>query len=59
MNEYLFYYHDTLEVNGYTAPLIWYFKTKADSIMEAIRQFTEFAGDEDKLIQIIIKGNLQ
>jgi hypothetical protein len=48
-----------LEVNGYTAPLIWYFKTKADSIMEAIRQFTEFAGDEDKLIQIIIKGNLQ
>jgi len=60
MKEYLFYFNETdsakIENDG---SYIWYFKTKAKTMTEALATFLEFGGNDDQIIQVIVKSMLQ
>jgi hypothetical protein len=60
MKEYLFYFNETdprkTETDG---SYIWYFKTKATTLTEALAAFVEFVGNDEQIIQVIVKSALQ
>lgn len=59
MKEYLFYYHETDESKtGGNGSFIWYSSITAESLVEAIEIFEGVSAKADKIIQVIVKGNL-
>lgn len=60
MKEYLFYYNETEPAKThYNGSFIWYFRTKAETMEVALKEFLEFGGDDDQILQVIVKSNLQ
>lgn len=59
-NEYLFYYNEIdPEKTQDNGSYIWYFRTNAPTLTEALKEFLEYGADDSQIIQVIVKNVLQ
>jgi hypothetical protein len=59
MKEYLFWYNETRCAHpDCGGAYIWYWKTKTNTLTEAIAEFVQFAGDEGQIVQVFVVSAL-